>query len=306
MSPPLLPAILAVQFLVALAYYPATRWTGWSRRAMFVVCLVIVMIAPAMIDVEHRAARLVAALWAAWMVSKLLDACYGVRPDEPMGVVEWFLYFINPTWMVHRLRPISPSRRDDVRRLLWRGGSAALLIAASVLAFRIDWARWPFAIEHAVKALLFMGTAIAVTNTWAALWRLLGGRGIDAMGQPLTAPTPADFWRRWNRPAQQLFRAYAFNPAGGARRAAVGMMAAFVASALGHEYIFSVAVGRLQGYQTAFFLIQGIAAAATFRLRPSGWRRVGWTVATLTFVLVTSVLFGWSVNEVVPVYADRD
>src|SRR5688572_32995813 len=88
MSPPLLPAILAVQFLVALAYYPATRWTGWTRRAMFVVCLVIVMVAPAMIDVEHRAARLVAALWAAWMVSKLLDACYGVRPDEPMGVVE--------------------------------------------------------------------------------------------------------------------------------------------------------------------------------------------------------------------------
>src|SRR5688500_9537587 len=126
MSPPMLLPTLAAQFLAALALYPAMLWTGGQRRAAFTVSVVIVMIAPAIIDGGHRWARLVAALWASWLVSKLLDLFAGVRPSERMSLTDWFMYIINPLWMVYRQPPSSPVRRDDARRLLWRGASAAL------------------------------------------------------------------------------------------------------------------------------------------------------------------------------------
>src|SRR5687767_296635 len=106
MIQPALPAILAVQFVATLATYPAIRWTGWGRRAAFAAAMAVVMLAPAAIDAEHRVARLVAALWAAWMSPKLLDLACGTRPDERMGVAEFVLYVVNPLWLVHRLRPI--------------------------------------------------------------------------------------------------------------------------------------------------------------------------------------------------------
>ena len=52
-------------------------------------------------------------------------------------------------------------------------------------------------------------------------------------------------------------------------------------------------------------LISGVAAIATLRLRPTGWQRVVWTVASVAFLLVTSVLFGWSLNAIVPIYDGR-
>ena len=77
----------------------------------------------------------------------------------------------------------------------------------------------------------------------------------------------------------------------------------FGLSALIHEYLFSIAIGRVQGYQTAFFLLQGFAVAATARLKARGWTAAPWLAATLGFNLVSSVLFFASVNGLVPFYS---
>ena len=305
MSAPPLPVVLAVQFLAAAASWPALRWTGRKRAAWFVALAAIGMVLPLAINADHRVSRLVAALWASWMTSKLLDLHSGVRPDERLGGGEFLLYLVNPFWTAHLLRPPRPPRRDDVRRLIWRAASAVVLVVASVPVFRFQWARLPFVLEHAVKTLLFILTVAAVTNTLAVMWRLAGGRGIDAMRSPLAASTPADFWRRWNLPARQFFRAYGFAAFGGRRRTVTAAVLTFLASALGHEYIFSIAAGRLQGLQTAFFLISGVAAVATLRLRATGWRRAAWTTGSLAFLLITTMLFGLSLNEIVPIYDAR-
>jgi hypothetical protein len=64
-------------------------------------------------------------------------------------------------------------------------------------------------------------------------------------------------------------------------------------------------VGHIQGYQTAFFLVQGLAVVATRGVKPQGWRAVPWTVGTSGFNLASSVLFLARVNEVVPFYSGR-
>ena len=136
-------------------------------------------------------------------------------------------------------------------------------------------------------------------------YRLLGGTALDPMGNPITARTPAEFWRRWNHPAQQFLHEYAFMPAGGFRRAVRATMVTFGVSGLVHEYVFGIAAGRIQGCQLLFFSLQGCAVAATMRCRPSGRMSVLWIAGTLVFNLATSVLFFQSVDAVLPFYWPR-
>ena len=59
----------------------------------------------------------------------------------------------------------------------------------------------------------------------------------------------------------------------------------------------------VQGFQTLFFLLQGIAVAATARVKPSGWRAIPWVVGTFAFNLLSSVLFFASWQGLVGFYA---
>jgi hypothetical protein len=77
----------------------------------------------------------------------------------------------------------------------------------------------------------------------------------------------------------------------------------FAVSALVHEYVFGVLLGHVQGYQTLFFLLQGLGVAATIRIRPAGWRVCFGIGATWIFNLATSLLFFASVNGMFPFYS---
>jgi D-alanyl-lipoteichoic acid acyltransferase DltB (MBOAT superfamily) len=119
----------------------------------------------------------------------------------------------------------------------------------------------------------------------------------------MLASTPADFWRRYNRPVQQFFHEHVFLPTGGRRSPARATLLVFVISAVVHEYVFGIILGRVQGFQAAFFLIQGLAVIVTLRARPTGGMKWIGRAATLAFNLVTSVLFFASLNQFLPFYS---
>jgi D-alanyl-lipoteichoic acid acyltransferase DltB (MBOAT superfamily) len=125
------------------------------------------------------------------------------------------------------------------------------------------------------------------------------------MDNPFAARTPADFWVRYNRPAGQFFYEDVFKPLGGLKSPVRATLGTFAVSAVLHEYIFWIAVGRVQGYQMAFFMIQGLVVAATRKIRPRGLRAVAWGTGTLMFNLALSVLFFASIDEVLPFYSRR-
>lgn len=77
-----------------------------------------------------------------------------------------------------------------------------------------------------------------------------------------------------------------------------GILVVFLVNGLLHEYLATVILGRVQGYQLAFFSIQGIAVALTFRSRPRGLVRVGTCFATLLLDVVTTTLFFASVDAI--------
>jgi D-alanyl-lipoteichoic acid acyltransferase DltB (MBOAT superfamily) len=161
----------------------------------------------------------------------------------------------------------------------------------------------PFILEHCVKTVALFVALIPATAATAALWRLAGGRARDFMDAPLLAATPAEFWRRYNRPVQQFFYEDFFKRVGGLRSPVRATLVIFAVSALIHEYVFAVTLGRVQGYQTLFFLLQGLGVAATVRLRPAGWRVWLWIGATWIFNLTTSMFFFASVNGAFPFYS---
>jgi hypothetical protein len=168
-----------------------------------------------------------------------------------------------------------------------------------------NWSAVPFAFEHALKVFAIVLAVVLIFDAFAAAYRLLGGRALDPMRNPIAARTPADFWRRWNRPAQQFLNEYAFRAAGGFRRAVPATLATFGISGLVHEYVFGIAAGRIQGCQMLFFSLHGCAVAATMRLRPAGRIAPLWIAGTAVFNLATAALFFQSVDDVLPFYWPR-
>src|SRR5205814_5109927 len=100
-----------------------------------------------------------------------------------------------------------------------------------LLAFRSDWSDLPFVLEHVTKVVVWFLFLMPTTAAGVAAWRLVGGRGRDLMCHPYAARTPADFWRRYNRPVTHFLEEDAFRPAGGRRAPFLATLAASAASA---------------------------------------------------------------------------
>jgi hypothetical protein len=293
--------------LLAAVFFPALSLNGSRRISALLVLSFLILISPCLISINQPCVRLTVSLVAISLVTKLYDLHLGAAQGHRPGLRAFLAFLPNLALLVMRKADseIRPRQSENLRRIA--GGSLGL--AAGVMAldaiFRVDWQRYPFWMEHGVKTTALSVVVVAGANAGAALWRLLGGIARDPMHHPLAAPTPAEFWRRWNRPAQQFLYEDVFKPAGGLRSPLRGTLLTFGVSALIHEYVFGIATGRIQGVQALFFILQGSAVAATRRVRPEGWRAVPWMAGTLAFNAVSSVLFFVSVNRIFPWYAHR-
>jgi D-alanyl-lipoteichoic acid acyltransferase DltB (MBOAT superfamily) len=211
----------------------------------------------------------------------------------------------NPFIVVRRRLAFEPrpARAADVRNLV--GGLCGLAagVAAGRQIFVVDWCKAPFLLEHSAKLIALYVPTLSGLAAGAAGWRLFGGSARDYMNRPYLARSPADFWRRYNRNFQQFFLEDVFHTLDGRLGRPARIMIVFSVSAMLHEYVFGIATGRVQGYQTAFFLLQGIAVAGTTRVRPRGWQAIPWATGTALFVLLSSTLFFASMHGVVPFYS---
>lgn len=290
-------------FATAACFFPALRWGRRARAVAFVALAPPMLLTPLLLPAGRSLARFLAAVFATTLVAKLYDL---QAHDAPRTTLRAYLTFLaNPFGLVLRKLDVKrrpPAREDLARLALGLAGAAA---GACLLAgvFVVDWRRLPFVLEYVALVLAFYLALLPPLAAAAAAWRLLGGAGLDVMNRPWLALTPADFWRRYNLLMQQFFYEDVFKPAGGLRAPVRATLLTFAVSAALHEYIFGVALGRVEGYQTAFFLLQGVAVAATARAKPRGWGAAVWAACTWAFLLASSVLFFASMNEVVPLFS---
>ena len=297
----------AAALATAAVFYPLLRLKLAVRLFMLIWISAVVLLTPFTIAGDARLLRCLASVLAVTMVVKLYDLHLGAARGHRPGFASFLAFLLSIFSLVHRNLDAVP------RRTVWQDlcalARALALFAPAALAFKasfsVDWHRYGFAAEHTTKVVLFFLALVPFTAAVGAAWRLAGGRGLEFMNNPFAARTPADFWRRYNRPVHQFLLEDVFAPLSGRRFPLRGTAAVFVASAAIHEYVFSVAIGRLQGYQTVFFLLQGLAVALTLRLKPRGLAAAASVAATFLFNVATGVLFFASVDSVVPFYENR-
>ncbi len=298
---------VGVAIAVACSFQPALRLPRRPRLLVLGAIELVVLLTPLLVDPDRKFARFLASVLAIALAAKMFDLHLGADHRDRPSFWNVFTYLINLTSVVRRKLADEPRPGfgANLRRLALATLAAlpgGLLFAA---CYRIDWASRPFAVEHTAKVFAFFLLLVPAGAAGAAIWRLLGGWTREPMDNPFAAITPADFWRRYNRAAQQFFLEDVFKPLGGMRRPVFGTMATFAVSGVIHEYLFDITVRRFQGYQMAFFLIQGVAVTMTARLDPKGWGRAFGIAATLAFMLATGTLFFASVDEVLPFYQRR-
>jgi hypothetical protein len=302
-----LPIVLAfvVPVEAAVAYWPLLRWPRSWRCAPWMLLMLAAGLSPCLVPLSHKSLRFGATLVAMSFMVKLYTAFMQSALAARMNFRDYAMYLAHPALIVLNRRQPDVSVADNFRRIGFYGPGALVMILACVLMFRMDWNGLPLALEHCLKvSAVALGVAMTA-NFAAAMFRLAGGAAQDTMGNLLTARTPAEFWRRWNRPAQQFFCQCVFIPAGGPRHPIRATLFTFAISGVVHEYVFGIAAGAVQGWQMFFFLIQGLAVVSTMRLRLTGWKAAAGIIATLAFNLTTAVLFFKSVNAVLPFYAAR-
>ena len=268
------------------------------------VCMLIVM-TPWLVPADNPLLRFLASISAAVVAIKVMDVSLDVRHRSTPTWREYLDFLANPFVLVRRCLALERRPKLHENLVSLAGGSLGCAAGRVLLLglFSADWSGLHFVAEHVSKVVTLMLTITSGLTAATAIWRLCGGTARDYMDRPLLARTPAEFWRRYNRNMQQFFWQDIFKTNGGRRAPIRTMLLVFAVSALLHELIFSAAVGRVQGYQTAFFALQGLAAALTARVKVKGWLTIPWIAGTLVFNLASSVLFFASIHAVVPFYS---
>jgi hypothetical protein len=297
--------LLALIFadVVAVGFFPLVRRQFPGRLLTFALLLTLILLSPLWIAPDHPFLRFLAAVNAAWTAAKMFDVFHDLHRGAVVSYREFLAFLLNPFSLVRRRLPTEPRPpvTENFHRILLGSVGAAVGVSVLYELFRWDWSGGPFLLEHSVKVLVFFLTFFAGLEAATALWRLLFGPARAMMDRPYLARTPAEFWRRYNRVVQQFFWEDFYRLSG--RRASLRtVLLVFFLSAAMHEYAFTIALGRVQGYQSAFFLLHGLATIATVRLKLRGGLALLGMALTFFFNLLTSVLFFASIQSVVPFY----
>jgi hypothetical protein len=295
---------LLLAYGIAAAFYFFRACAAPLRSVVLLATVSAILLAPLLVPRSLALLRLFVALNATGLAIKIWTYHVDANRAERLTLPAYLAYL--PNWFIlvtSRLpeRPV-PRRREEAARFAVSLAQLLGGIAYLKIAFSIRWGAAPFLIEHAVKVTGMYLAVVPLSRMGEALWRFGGFPALPFFDAPHRATTPAGFWRRWNLPAQQFLYQCVFKPFGGLRHPIRGVFLTFGLSALVHEYVFGIPLGRVQGFQTLFFMTQACGVALTLRFKPKGRAAVLGNALTLLFLLLTSVFFFRSVNAVAPFY----
>jgi hypothetical protein len=265
--------LVAVILSAPVALYALLRLHAGSLW-LLVLCAASLAV-PLLVPADLPMLRFLVGIGALVNVAKAVECLRGRAHDPAMLRPFWrflFWHSIPPdsTWPVDDAAATN-ARRAGRRRLL--RGAAKLPFVVGLLVLAETMAR------AGMNEWLVLFATLWFTYGWmSALADLVTGlamqTGIDVVevfNAPPLARSPIDFWsRRWNLLFVHWARRNLFLPFGGRRRPELALVAVFGVSAVAHEYLVGISLGRMQGYMTAFFLLHGVAtllSAYVARLR---------------------------------------
>ncbi len=287
----------------AAALWPARRWDAGGRGLLLTAFAAGLFLLPWLQPRDPFGPFLFVACVSLILVLKVRDFHVGAHWWSTQPFHAWLRFLPMPFILVLR-RHVNEEPRPlatNVRMLL--RGAVEIAAGVWILHHASDWnlvdvSPW---LDHTVRVLAAYGIAFDGGMAFlCALHRLLGVHVMTFSRHPILSVSPADFWRRYNRPGGRFLYENVFRQAGGRRAPLRATLLTFTVNGVLHEYMAFILVQRVQGYQIAFFLIHGIAVALTFRLRPRGPLAVLCVAGTFLFVVATSALFFATLENTAP------
>ena len=139
------------------------------------------------------------------------------------------------------------------------------------------------------------------------LWRLLGMHVRRPVADNiLLSRTPADFWRRWSWPIHLWLYRYVYEPSGAKRHHGRAVLTVFLVSGLLHEVLAGVAIGRVTGHQTLYFMTSALGVLASpmlLRLERFGvMGEIAMRGVTVLFLAASAAIMFASFDMILPMY----
>jgi len=264
-----------------------------ARRAIAVALGAAGLLAPFAAP-QQPLLRAILSLYLAWAFINMIELAREQRPRS-------WRFRAAQVLVLHDLRRDDYARENraaDVRPLLLlsalAAGAGALVCWYCVCwaqALPAPWLRWLG--RYSAGLLLTYVAVEAVVRLLSFLYRCIGLRPPRLHDHPILSRSIAEFWgRRWNRIVGSWLGAVAFAPLSARGRPRLGVVLAFVLSALLHLYFTWAALGiGLAFMMASFFLLQPPLLLLERWLRVRNWRRPWQRAWTLGALIALSPLF---------------
>jgi hypothetical protein len=302
--------VVAIAYAAAVAFFFARGLKPGARSAAFVLLGVIVLGSAILLETNSLAIRwVVVGILVAIFLPHMWDLHLDPARASRLSLRAYIVFVGDYAWSVARVADGYGVDLPFKRRLLDAGKYVAglgVVTVVTVRVFKVHWAGYPFLLEHGVKSTCLAALAIWAFQANTALWRLAGApAAFFTIKSVLWAHSPADFWRRWNRPMYWWLLENVYRPLGGRRNPRLAVLATFAVSGLLHEYLFGVTFRRATGYPTVFFLLHGLATVLTRRFKPTGWFAVPATLFTFAFNTASTILLFIPISDRLPLYVNE-
>ncbi len=258
--------VAAVIALAPLALYFVVR-----GRAGLAATAAVSLATPFLVPPDQPLLRFFIGMGALVHIAKAIEFVRGRARDPAMlrSLPRFLLWHVVPpdsTWPIGA-GAAAAARRAGRRRLLRAAAKLPLVVGLLALCNRVPWIEshvFSWASWNLLFSYLWMSAGM---DLYTGLAMQTGIDVAEVFRAPPLARSPADFWnRRWNVFFCTWARRNVFLPLGGRRRPAVALLAAFAVSAIAHEYLVAISLGRTRGEMTAFFMLQGLATLASLEL----------------------------------------
>jgi hypothetical protein len=266
--------------------------SGWRRRAA--LGLALASLGAPWLAPSGTVLRAAVALYLLWTCAKVLDM---VRDPKPRSAYFRWLWML----VLHDLRRdgyAAHGARRELRLGLFAKALAAIGFTLVCLQLALFVAE-PLA--PLARMLLRQGAGLlacyygveGALRAFEVVYRALGLRPPVLHEHPILSLSLAEFWgRRWNRVVGHWLFSTFYRPFALAGRAAAGVAAAFLGSALLHFYFTWAAIGLEWALVMAsFFLLQVPLMLLEQKLGQARWPSVLRRAWTLGCLLVTAPLF---------------
>ena len=307
-------AIVAA-FSYAIAAWPLLRIGGRSGAVVGVGVGVAVLFCPLLVGADRVITRALVSVLCAELMFKMIDyARQERRASGHRGTFRDYLRFLvpYPTFGViyhpgGRRLALRPSPRGEILRALAAAGLVALMLLVVRLVSGIPAVRSCFALDHAVKLVLFVVAIESISGVLYRLDRLAGLETTPLTRNVILARTVGEFWCRYNTRVHDWLDRNVFRPTGGFRAPVRGIVLTFFLSGIFHELMFGIATSRFDGYQFLFFMIQApaVLASSGFERLSRSWGlagRIACRGSTIAWFAATSILFFHGVDRVFPFF----